>query len=219
MEKRDDMPKELGYCAKYSFEDRRKYYEELVDPDLEDQDAYLVERAQWLQHHCFKGRLKTFLDVGCNSGGITRWLLDYYEEFVKLVGIDPAYKNIEIAKQRAASMLNPRKSSYLACGWEDYDNEFEFEGICCFEVLEHFLEEEQRNLILTMHEWLAPKGQCFICVPNPDGMWGTNNPDPHHIGLLSKNALERLIESVTDREPTTDFYVNNCAYLLTRWQK
>jgi SAM-dependent methyltransferase len=163
----DKLPKDMTMA------ERRALYSKHRHPPTTDREARNLERVLWLFREMPRIKPATVLDIGCESGFITRWMVD--EPYVtKLFGVDPCEFSIEHAKSLVKKRTNADKALYEVKGWEDADEQLRnivakpgspghvglfsvpWDAIVCFEVIEHFLPEEGVELIKKIHSLLAP---------------------------------------------------------------
>lgn len=234
----DKLPKDMTMA------ERRAEYSQHRHAPTTDREASRLIRVIWLYREMPRIKPKSVLDIGCESGFITRWLVDepYLGDPAKptpdtilfhhngLVGIDPCEFSIEHAKKMVKKRSNPKKAWYSVMGWEELAAPKQVEGgrmplptdslfdtIVCFEVIEHFLPEEGKQLIAKIHEMLAPRGTAFLCTPSAEGVFGNSNPDPYHLKIYTREELAKLVEEVTGVKPEA----NNTdpAFIMLKWRK
>ncbi len=108
----DKLPKDM------TMTERRALYSKHRHPPTTDREARNLERVLWLFREIPGLKPTTVLDIGCESGFITRWVVD--EPYVQvLFGIDPCEFSIEHAKNLVKKRANPNKAIYEVRGWED----------------------------------------------------------------------------------------------------
>jgi len=219
----DKLPKDMTMA------ERRALYSKHRHPPTTDREARNLERVLWLFREMPRIKPMAVLDIGCESGFITRWMVD--EPYVKgLLGIDPCEFGIEHAKNLVKKRANPEKAAYAALGWEDNEcrillvsetPKHPFAGgpdaIVCFEVIEHFLPEEGIELIKKIHLLLNPGGTAFLCTPSATGRYGLNNPDPWHLKIYDWLELSKLIKDITGVTPSPDS--SDPDFIMLKWKK
>jgi len=226
----DKLPKDMTTA------ERRAEYSQHRHAPTTDREASRLIRVVWLYREMPRIKPKSVLDIGCESGFITRWLVD--EPYVKMVyGVDPCEFSIGHAKNLVKKRANPGKALYDVRGWEDplviasYDEKMavdlsipghseaalSYDAVVCFEVIEHFLPEEGKQLIAKIHSLLAPRGTAFLCTPSAEGIFGNSNPDPYHLKIYTREELAKLVEEVTGVKPEA----NNTdpAFIMLKWRK
>jgi SAM-dependent methyltransferase len=158
----DKLPKDMTMA------ERRALYSKHRHPPTTDREARNLERVLWLFREMPRIKPALVLDIGCESGFITRWMVD--EPYVQvLFGIDPCEFSIEHAKNLIKKRTNPNKAFYSCKGWEDAallaivtskegkDTHIDqVDAVVCFEVIEHFLPAEGVELIKRINSYLAP---------------------------------------------------------------
>jgi len=149
----DKLPKDMTMA------ERRALYSKHRHPPTTDREARNLERVLWLFREMPRIKPKLVLDLGCESGFVTRWMVD--EPYVEaLHGIDPCQFSIDHARTLIKKRANPTKAVYDVEGWEDQADSSPthsgYDAIVCFEVIEHFLPEEGIELIKKIHSLLDP---------------------------------------------------------------
>jgi 2-polyprenyl-3-methyl-5-hydroxy-6-metoxy-1,4-benzoquinol methylase len=209
--------------------ERRALYSKHRHPPTTDREARNLERVLWLFREMPRIKPATVLDLGCESGFITRWMVD--EPYVKsLLGIDPCEFSIEHAKTLVKKRAYPEKAIYAVKGWEDNECEIlissetpkhPFAGgpdaIVCFECIEHFLPPEGIELIKKTHSMLKPGGTAFLCTPLATGRYGLNNPDPWHLKIYDWLELSQLIKELTGVTPVPES--GDPDFIMMKWRK
>ena len=210
----DKLPKDCTMA------ERRALYSKVRCAPTTDREARNLERVLWLFREMPRIKPATVLDVGCESGFITRWMVD--EPYVRnLVGIDPCEFSIEHAIKLVQKRNNLDKAAYRAYGWEDGPGpgaeEKTWGAIVCFEVIEHFLPEEGVELIKKIHSLLDPSGTAFLCTPSATGRYGLNNPDPWHLKIYDWLELSKLIKDLTGVTSSPDS--SDPDFIMLKWRK
>lgn len=120
--------------------------------DLDSNDFQLLEVLDWFGD--IKG--KSVLDVGCAKGRFSKALT---ERGAKVIGIDPAERFIEIAKE------NVKNASFKVASATNipFANN-SFDGLLCLEVLEHIPDTEKA--IAEMVRVLKSRGKIIIIDKN-----------------------------------------------------
>ncbi|HYC64392.1 MAG TPA: class I SAM-dependent methyltransferase [Reyranellaceae bacterium] len=175
------------------------------DPGREPPTYWGSHRGRLLCALFHERKPRTILDIGCNSGFLTRWLL-LEPSVERLVGVDPC----QIAINRARQL-----TSRIAPGYADwregsiFEQKFDtyFDLIVCCEVLEHFTPTEGEQLFDLIYDRLEPTGTALITSPSPHGPFGLHNSDQKHITLRNAVELELMARArgaasseVTDHE-------------------
>lgn len=184
----------LGEMANVSREERDKFYREVENyHPTNTESAFRLPRVQWIHQVNARRPFKRVLDLCCNDGFSTRFLLD--SPFLEsLVGIDLNTLAIQGAKELKRDHHFPELASYYAASVFDFSYTNEFDTVVCFESLEHFEEQDARKLLRTIDSALETGGRAFMSTPHVDGIWGKTNPDPTHIFLLSDSEVAELME-------------------------
>jgi 2-polyprenyl-3-methyl-5-hydroxy-6-metoxy-1,4-benzoquinol methylase len=213
----DKLPKDMTMA------ERRALYSKHRHPPTTDREARNLERVLWLFREMPRIKPATVLDVGCESGFITRWMVD--EPYVKqLAGIDPCEFSIEHAENMVKKRNNPAKARYAPIGWEEEEalrglgnpNGL-WDAIVCFEVIEHFLPEEGKQLIKRIDNLLDKGSTAFLCTPSAEGRYGLKNPDPWHLKIYTQDELGKLVKEVTDATP--EFEGGDPDFTMLKWRK
>jgi 2-polyprenyl-3-methyl-5-hydroxy-6-metoxy-1,4-benzoquinol methylase len=220
----DKLPKDCTMA------ERRAMYSKVRSAPATDREARELERVRWLFREMPRIKPAAVLDIGCESGFITRWMVD--EPYVNvLVGVDPCEFSIEHARSLVKKRTNPVKAHYYSFGWEDVENIskcFEdglvetlgrglWDAVICFEVIEHFLSEEGIKLIEKIQLMLAPGGTAFLCTPAAEGRYGLNNPDPWHLKIYDWVELCNLVQSTTGATPVPER--GDPDFIMLSWKK
>jgi 2-polyprenyl-3-methyl-5-hydroxy-6-metoxy-1,4-benzoquinol methylase len=204
-----------------SMQERRALYSKHKNVPTTDREARSLERVLWLYREMPRLKPKTVLDIGCESGFITRWMVD--EPYVdSLLGIDPCEFSIFHANSLIRKRHHPEKAEYQVKGWEDQPivsklGHSQFQSVVCFEVLEHFLQEEGKLLIGKVNSLLSSGGTAVMCTPEASGMFGLKNPDPWHLKIYNRQEIEQLVKTVTGE--TVTFEDGDPNFILFKWSK
>jgi 2-polyprenyl-3-methyl-5-hydroxy-6-metoxy-1,4-benzoquinol methylase len=222
----DKLPKDMTMA------ERRALYSKHRHPPTTDREARNLERVLWLFREMPRIKPAHVLDVGCESGFITRWMVDepYLCKAHGLVGIDPCEFSIEHADRLVKKRGNPIGACYKVMGWEELKppvyskdggvaapTDWLFNAIVCFEVIEHFLPEEGKQLIEKIHSMLAYGGTAFLCTPSATGRYGLSNPDPWHLKIYTLDELGKLVKEITGAEPVADN--SDPDFIMLKWRK
>lgn len=212
-----NLPSKLGAISEYGRIARDAYYaEHKVDMPADNGRARCIERVQWLMDEAKAKRFKTFLDLGCHDGFTSRFLVDEIG-FQTLVGVDISKDAINWCFEHLKSQRNPGKAFYVACGYDKLITPCKFDGVSCFEMIEHFTLEEAAEIVKFMHSHLSSAGRGYLCTPNISGKWGSCNPDPHHIVLYSKETLTDLVSKTIGKSLQFWKYSQDCEHLHCYW--
>jgi 2-polyprenyl-3-methyl-5-hydroxy-6-metoxy-1,4-benzoquinol methylase len=195
-------------------------YSKLKCAPATDREARNLERVLWLFREMPRIKPKRVLDIGCESGFISRWAVD--EPYVeRLLGIDPCEFSIEHATRMIKKREHPEKAQYIASGWEEAivfaNPEDNWNAVVCFECIEHFLPAEGIELLKKIHALLAPGGTAFLCTPSAPGRYGLSNPDPWHLKIYTQDELSKLIQEITGAEPVPDN--SDPDFIMLKWRK
>ena len=218
----DKLPKDMTMA------ERRALYSKHRHPPTTDREARALERVLWLFREMPRIKPATVLDIGCESGFITRWMVD--EPYVKqFVGIDPCEFSIEHAKNLVKKRSHPEKATYEVKGWEDnlcrYSEvedgssilSVSWAAVVCFEVIEHFMPDEGVKLVEKIHSLLKPGGTAFLCTPALNGRYGLNNPDPWHLTIYDLEYLSKMIKKTTGVDVVPDN--SDPDFIMLKWTK
>jgi SAM-dependent methyltransferase len=210
----------LGDFALMTNEERAEWYRTHKCAPTTDASAAGLARVQWLTQEHAKRPFRSFLDVGCHDGFVTRWLVDTID-FGTLIGIDPCVDAIKYADTSIQNRSSPEKAVYFACGYSDFKPETQFDGVCFFEALEHFPYDECVRILEYLHARIKLGGRAYICTPHIDGRWGKSNPDPAHINLFDPQKLEQLFAGPSNiRNDTPNIFCDkNNDYIYASWEK
>jgi len=205
----DKLPKDCTMA------ERRALYSKHINAPSTDREASRLERVLWLYREMPRLKPKYVLEIGCESGFITRWMVD--EPYVtKLHGIDPCEFSIKQANEMIKRRENNQKATYSVSGWENEVLGL-WNAIVCFEVIEHFLPEEGEMLVKKINDLMPSGGMAFMCTPKADGRYGLNNPDPWHLKIYTKTEISDLVKRVTGAEVSFEESDSYCT--LFRWSK
>jgi len=205
----DKLPKDMTMA------ERRAEYAKQKNPPTTDREASRLRRVVWLYREMPRIKPARVLDIGCESGFITRWMVD--EPYVKeLTGIDPCEFSIEHARRMVQKRENPAKANYNTLGWEEMIG-LDYDAVVCFEVIEHFLPEEGKQLIAKINSVLRKGGTAFLCTPAAEGRYGNNNPDKFHLKVYEREELAQLVHEITDAKPEAKTGDPN--FIMLKWRK
>ena len=205
----DKLPKDMTMA------ERRALYSKHRHAPTTDREARNLARVLWLFREMPRIKPKYVLDVGCESGFITRWMVD--EPYVsQLVGIDPCEFSIEHARNMIKRRTHPEKAVYNCAGWEELDPIRQSDAAVCFEVIEHFLPAEGVELIKKLDSLLSAEGTAFLCTPRATGRYGLGNPDPWHLKIYTEEELSKLVKEVTGCTPETSN--EDPDFIMLKWR-
>ena len=221
----DKLPKDMTMA------ERRALYSKHRHPPTTDREARNLARVLWLFREMPRIKPGLVLDVGCESGFITRWMVDepYLQKVQGLVGIDPCEFSIEQAKNLVKKRANPAGAHYEVMGWEElkppvhveggrppFAIEHFFDAVVCFEVIEHFLPAEGIELVKKLDSLLSAEGTAFLCTPRATGRYGLGNPDPWHLKIYTEEELSKLVKEVTGCTPETSN--EDPDFIMLKWR-
>jgi 2-polyprenyl-3-methyl-5-hydroxy-6-metoxy-1,4-benzoquinol methylase len=210
----DKLPKDCTMA------ERRALYSKVRLPPTTDREARNLERVLWLFREIPRIKPKLVLDLGCESGFVTRWLVD--EPYVEsLHGVDPCQFSIDHARVLVKKRLHPEKAVYDVEGWEDQPEcspiHSGYDTVVCFEVIEHFLLAEGIELLKKIHSLLDAGGTAFLCTPTTEGRYGLKNPDPWHLKIYTDEELAKLVKEVTGCAPECS--EDDPDFIMLKWRK
>jgi 2-polyprenyl-3-methyl-5-hydroxy-6-metoxy-1,4-benzoquinol methylase len=183
---------ELGKLGELDQAGRDAFYSDCEYHPTPTQAAFALTRVQWLFVENEKKPFHKVLDLGCNDGFCTRWLLN--GPFIELlVGIDLNKPAIEGANKLLEEVRFPECAEYHCMSWDEFPEGKLFDVVVASELIEHFPEEGARRLLRTVNDFLEPGGRAYLTTPHVDGRWGSANPDPAHIFLLNPLQVVELV--------------------------
>jgi ubiquinone/menaquinone biosynthesis C-methylase UbiE len=184
-----------------SMKEYGKFYEEYPDADeLGYFKPHSPELIRMKNIHRDIHRNSKVLDIGCNSGGLTKDLIK--TKNCEIYGID-------INKQLVANAN--KKGIRAITGYAEklpYEDNF-FDAVVCAEILEHVIDPDKvmREAIRV----LKPSGIFTGSVPTEIGDWGKHTIGLHdeHVRAFNKTALTRLFKenSLTKIFIKEEFYL------------
>lgn len=128
----------------------------------------------------------TVLDIGCNSGGLGRRLME--DKGCRMYGVD-------IAEHMVARAVEKGYEAYAGPAEElRYDDEM-FDVVVASEILEHVHDPEP--IIEQAFRVLKPGGLFLGDVPTEEGHWGTETIEDHefHSRVFTAASLRELLAS------------------------
>ncbi len=123
------------------------------------------------------------LEVGCGSGGN----LSMLSEFGQVSAVEPNDDARELASQKGDFEI--RRGSL------PHDIPFDpqtFDLISALDILEHVPDD--LNSLLSLRNFLRPKGWLLITVPAFSFLWSTHDDDHHHKRRYNKTQLQRIVQ-------------------------
>jgi len=123
------------------------------------------------------------LEVGCGTGGN----LSMLSQFGQVSAIEPNDEARQLASQKGDFEI--RRGSL------PQDIPFEpqtFDLISALDILEHIPEDSQS--LLSLRNFLRPKGWLLITVPAFSFLWSAHDEDHHHKRRYNKTQLQRMVE-------------------------
>jgi cyclopropane fatty-acyl-phospholipid synthase-like methyltransferase len=208
----------LGDLAKLSYRERCAYYENANAQLTSDAQANNLARVRWLKAMTAAcGPFPRVLDIGCNDGFATRWMIDD-DACELLVGLDLNERALKIAMEARDAYPCPQKAIYLKQDYRDFRDR-DFDAVVNFELLEHFTEDEGAHLLQFSHDALKPGGIGFLNTPNIRGAWGETNPDECHLKLYGLDSLCALFDRVLGIRPQFHDYMPSGPFLSCYWSK
>lgn len=209
----------LGELGALTQEEREDFYRNRICVPTPTFGADVIERAQWFQVHANLEQYPTVLDIGCHDGFVTRWLGS--AEFpCRVVGIDPCQAAIAAAHELAAKEAHPDRLEYFQGTWQEHEAQCRsetFAAVVAFELIEHFPEDEIKELLRFMDRKMVTGSQAFITTPEISGQWGSINPEREHITLFSAETLTTLLESTLGVTPAIE--LSQGGLLSAWWEK
>lgn len=213
------MTEERENLGSVSTEERDQFYEESKCVPTTCERALGLPRVRWLQKANDAKPFHKVVDLGCHDGFSTRWLLNSpHLDF--LVGIELCDQAIEHANRLKEEKVFPELATYYHGSIFNpgalYDDTGPYDVVVCFELIEHFREEESRQLLRLVHDLLTEDGRAFLTTPHVDGPFGKDNPDPAHIHFFDEKKLAEWIKAETGCFATI---VNVQGILHALWRK
>jgi len=148
------------------------------------------------------------LDYGCGDGA---YLINVYhkhkEKELTLVGFEPY---MEIPKQNGIKIKKNIN--------EIINEKEKFDVICCFEVLEHFNEKNQIEIIDNFKKLLKTEGTIIVSVPIEMGMASLLKNGirkinyPNNKAYQIKNLLKCLVYSPPEEYRLSDGYLGHMGF-------
>ena len=140
-----------------------------------------VARYTWASAFCSGRRV---LDAGCGAG--------YGSELLNSAGAAEvvAVDSSEAALQLARAAVSPGVTCELGDVTELPYPDDSFDGVVCFEVIEHV--EDPERVMDELARVLRPDGLLFISSPNRDRYVPGN---PHHIHELVRDELQAMLDA------------------------
>ena len=160
------------------------------DTDAEaqfDPSNPLYDRVRRLFDPIKQGSL--VLDMGCNSGGFGRRLLDL-KPSCTVIGVDVAEHLLPLARKKGYLMALPVPAECLPPRWERL-----FDYVVMSELLEHV--EDPVACVREARRVLKPGGVLLGDVPTCFGKWGYRTILGHkwHRRVFTKRKLRRLLHT------------------------
>lgn len=163
---------------------------------------------------------KTFLDVGCGGGDISKLLCD---AGCSGIGVDFSSKAIEIAERNLASYL--ASGQYRLHHGDVLDLPADFAKVdfaISYMVMEHV--EDDEGFIRTMAQFVKPGGNVILGVPGRRDRWSFEDETVGHLrrydrtdldGVLRKAGLEN-VDVWSIAVPTANLLFNIGTWLVKR---
>jgi len=156
-----------------------------------------------------KGRV---CEVGCGTGTITQYLLNYDE----VVGIEPLTQSFREARTRFRQHLNTRfVNCFLANCPNDAVSAAAFDTVVCLNVLEHI--EDDVDGLSRMSRLCQPGGRVVVLVPAHMSLYGGLDESFGHHRRYNRRTL-RCAFVAAGLQPTYSFYMNVLGYFGWWWQ-
>jgi 2-polyprenyl-3-methyl-5-hydroxy-6-metoxy-1,4-benzoquinol methylase len=123
------------------------------------------------------------LEVGCGTGFVSRYLK---QRGFHIECADLSFEALQFCKKR--------DSGYAYYQYNLAERIFleEFDGICAFDVLEHF--KDDARALKNMYEALKPGGVLFITVPADMRLWSAMDVYAEHKRRYSAQDLRKKLE-------------------------
>ena len=164
---------------------------EYINPFDEKYDYFM--RVEHLGRYYFASKvLKDFnnvLDVACADGYGVNLLSKHVK---KVVGVDRKDEYLAIARKR----YNSPSIEFLKIDVDLEDIPGKYDGIACFETIEHVRYPEK--FLNTLYNILENNGTLILSVPNSkyEVIENGKNKDSYHLHVFDINELQELIKSI-----------------------
>ena len=125
----------LGKLGELNQSERDQFYSDCEYHPTPTNAAFALTRVQWLFRENEKKPFHNVLDLGCNDGFCTRWLLN--GPFIEsLIGIDLNKPAIEGANKFLQTVRFPDCGAYLCMSWDDYSTTIPFDVVVASELID-----------------------------------------------------------------------------------
>ena len=164
---------------------------EYVNPFDERYDYFM--RVEHLGRYYFASNLlkgfNNVLDIACADGYGVNILSKHVNN---IVGIDNKKEYLDIGKKR----YKDSKISFLNVDVDINDIQGTYDGIVCFETIEHVKYPEK--LLNNLYNILESNGLLILSVPNSnyEVIENGKNKDTYHLHVFDINELKELITSI-----------------------
>jgi SAM-dependent methyltransferase len=162
---------------KHLHRDGNPHYERGYSP------RYLLRRRLVL-HLLRRYKPGRFLEIGCGSGELMPWLLQYGFEGV---GLEVSPQALPFAQEA----VRPYEPRLQVINDASMLHGHRFQYVLALEVLEH-IEDDQAALV-AWKDWLEPGGKLILSVPAHMDKWTATDEAVGHYRRYEKNRLQQLL--------------------------
>jgi len=150
-------------------------------------------------------------EVGCGTGNITQFLLNFPE----VLGMEPSPQSFERVRARFACHLNMK---FVGCRLDECPNPDvpagEFDSVICLNVLEHI--EDDVDALVRMRGLCGPRGRVIVLVPAHGCIYGQMDRSVGHYRRYSRRQVRQAFERAGLRIVHA-FYLNALGFFGWWW--
>lgn len=141
---------------------------------------------------------KSFLDVGCGSGSMSKVLLD---AGLYGTGVDFSERALKIASNNLKNYIEAGKYSIRQGDiLEMPDDEIKVDVVLSYMVMEHI--EDDRSFLRKLSRFINPNGHIIIAVPGRMDRWSIEDETVGHYRRYERHDLQQILEDTGFRTPS-----------------
>ncbi len=140
---------------------------------------------------------KSFLDVGCGSGSMSKVLLD---AGLNGTGVDFSESALELAEKKLKRYVEAGNYSVRRADIFDLpDDAFKVDLVISYMVMEHI--EDDKSFLQKLLKFLNTGGHVIIAVPGRRDRWSIEDETVGHFRRYERHDLQRILEETGFRDP------------------
>lgn len=180
--------------------------------DLDDDLSEMLFDKKNIQYDRIKKIVKeirpgsSVLDIGCNGGGLLKYLMD--KKNCKVEGVESARNLVKICQDKGIKVYKEDARTYV--------NNNKYDYVLLTEILEHYNRKDMAHLLKNAQSMLKRDGKIIITIPYKHGVYNTKLIAEHisDFDVTDINFVLRDMKVISDYIYTESYSVPTWEYIL-----